>query len=206
MARACSRNTVGSKARLVLWTQHAHDQPAVQPLRDPRERRAYDAIAFVSDWQRNEFIAAFDLDPRRTMVLRNAISPAFENLFTAEKSILSRKTTPPVLAYTSTPYRGLDLLLDAFPRIREQVPGVTLKVFSSMKVYAIGAGEDDARYGSLYRRCRETEGVEYVGSLPQPQLAEELAGQTSNRARTRRIARRAVAIVSACVHKFDSHR
>jgi glycosyltransferase involved in cell wall biosynthesis len=168
------RAAVGSKTRLVLWTQHADDQPAVQPLRDPAEVRTYDASALDSDWQRNEFIAAFDLDPRRTVVLRNAISPAFERLFNDDEPILSRKTMPPVLAYTSTPYRGLDLLLGAFPRIRKQVPGVALKVFSSMQVYGIGSPKDEERYGILYRRCRETDGVEYVGSIPQPELAERL--------------------------------
>jgi tetratricopeptide (TPR) repeat protein len=159
---------------LVFWCQHAHDQPAVQPLHDAAERQAYDRMVFVSDWQRQQFVQQFGLDPERTLVLRNAIGPAFTALFAENTPILAQKVRPPVLAYTSTPFRGLELLLDAFPRIRQAVPGTIRKIFSSMQVYQIPQAEEEARYGTLYRRCRETEGVEYIGSLPQPELAGQL--------------------------------
>jgi tetratricopeptide (TPR) repeat protein len=65
--------------------------------------------------------------------------------------------------------------LHAFPRIRRAVPGTMVKVFSGMGVYQIPEAEDQARFGGPYRRCRETEGVEYAGPRPQPELAAELA-------------------------------
>jgi glycosyltransferase involved in cell wall biosynthesis len=43
-----------------------------------------------------------------------------------------------------------------------------------MQVYRFPQAEEEARYGALYRKCRDTEGVEYVGSLPQPELANHL--------------------------------
>jgi tetratricopeptide (TPR) repeat protein len=43
-----------------------------------------------------------------------------------------------------------------------------------MKVYQVAEAEDESEYGSLYRRCQETEAVEYIGSLAQPDLAHEL--------------------------------
>jgi tetratricopeptide (TPR) repeat protein len=107
-------------------------------------------------------------------VMRNAIAPAFADLFSDQEPILTQKTSPPTLAYSSTPFRGLRLLLDAFPHIRQAVPGARLRVFSSMKVYLKSAEEDEAAYGALYQRCREMEGVEYIGSLPQAELAREL--------------------------------
>ncbi len=172
------RQALGPKTRLILWTQHTHDQPAVQPLRDPAERNTYDALVFVSDWQRAMYREHLGIDPRRTAVRRNGIGPAFQRLFTAEEAILAAKSRPPVLAYTSTPYRGLDRLLTAFPRIRAAVPGVTLQVFSSMQVYGIAGAEDQERFGKLYQLCRETEGVDYVGSVPQPELARRLRAAT----------------------------
>ncbi len=39
-----------------------------------------------------------------------------------------------------------------------------------MKVY----NQSDAGYEVLYRQCQEIDGVEYIGSIPQPQLAQEL--------------------------------
>ncbi len=47
-----------------------------------------------------------------------------------------------------------------------------LKVFSSLKVYQ--ATEDRDEWEPLCRRCAETAGVKYVGSLTQPELAREL--------------------------------
>jgi tetratricopeptide (TPR) repeat protein len=168
------RALVGPETALVLWIHLPHDQPAVQALDDPAERSVYDLFALVSDWQRRHFVRGFGLDPERTAVLRNAVAPAFLSLFADNESILGQKTRPPVLAYTSVPYRGLDLLLDALPHIRRAVPGMTLRVFSSMQVYQVRADEDRSRYGWLYDKCRQTEGVEYIGSLPQPELARAL--------------------------------
>jgi tetratricopeptide (TPR) repeat protein/glycosyltransferase involved in cell wall biosynthesis len=168
------RTAAGPEPALVLWTEHALDQPAVQRLQDSAERDAYDGFAFVSDWQRLHYVRQFAIDPERTGVLRNGIAPAFRRLFAEGEAILPHKARPPVLAYTSTPYRGLSLLLDAFPRIRAEVPDVTLKVFSSLRVYQVSETEEQARFGPLYERCRETPGVEYIGSVPQPELAGEL--------------------------------
>ena len=168
------RAQLGRDTRLVLWTGHAHDQPAIRMLHDPLERDAFDRIVVVSDWQCRQFHACFGIDPARMCVLRNAIGPSFHNLFPGGTPIVAQKTRPPVLAYTSTPFRGLDVLLDIFPRIRSAVAGTTLKVFSSMQVYQVAKTEDEAQFGQLYRKCRETEGVEHVGSLPQPELAGEL--------------------------------
>jgi tetratricopeptide (TPR) repeat protein/glycosyltransferase involved in cell wall biosynthesis len=159
---------------LIYWTGHALDQPAMMPLRDPAERDAYDGFAFVSDWQRRQYVHYFGIDPEKSGVLRNGISPAFQDLFAEGASILAAKSRPPVLAYTSTPYRGLDLLLEAFPAIRRAVPGVILKVFSGMGVYQVPEAEDRSRFGWLYQRCRQTDGVEYLGSHPQEELAVAL--------------------------------
>jgi tetratricopeptide (TPR) repeat protein/glycosyltransferase involved in cell wall biosynthesis len=168
------RAALGRRTRLLYWTGHGVEQPAVQALRDPAERAAYDGFAFVSDWQRRRYQEVFGLEPARTVVLRNGISPAFENLFALGESIRAAKAQPPVLAYTSTPDRGLDLLLEAFPRICEAVPGTTLEVYSGLGLYGFAPAEDQARFGTLYEPCRATAGVDYVGPVPQPELARRL--------------------------------
>ena len=170
-ARALRRE-LGVRAPLVLWTGHAHDQPAVQQLRVAAEREAWTALAVVSEWQRDGFERNLGVERARMTILRNAASPAF----------LARPALPPwfergadpVLAYTSTPFRGLNVLLAAFPAIREQVPGTRLRVFSSLQVYGVAAHAD--AYAHLYELCRGLPGAEYVGSLAQSDLARELDG------------------------------
>jgi len=158
--------------RFVLWMQHADDQPGALPLQDATERGYYDGFAFVSDWQRRRYVGAFGIDPARAGVMRNAIGPGFTGMFAGKSSVSAGKAWPPVLVYTSTPFRGLDVLLDVFPSIRARRQGVRLKVFSSMAVYHEPSGVDP--FEKLYAKARATEGVEYVGSVPQPVLAEEL--------------------------------
>jgi glycosyltransferase involved in cell wall biosynthesis len=169
---------LGPRARMICWSQHAPNQPAIKYLEDPAERACYDAFALVSDWQRSVFQHVFGIEMDRMGVLRNAIGFAFEGL-DWERSILANKPKQPVLAYTSTPFRGLNLLLEAFPRIRTAMPGTRLRVFSSLRVYQAAAEQDESSQGELYRRCREMAGVEYVGSLPQPALARAMRGVTA---------------------------
>ncbi|EGK87561.1 tetratricopeptide repeat protein [Microcoleus vaginatus] len=165
---------LGEQTQLILWI---HNEPGfvfLENFKNEREINACDAFVFVSDWQREQFHRRFGIDSNRSCVLRNAIAPCFANIFADNISILSHKSRPPILAYTSTPFRGLDILLKVFPEIRLAVPGTRLKVFSSMKVHQIDDNDNKLFFGQLYRECQETEGVEYIGSVPQPELVRQL--------------------------------
>jgi len=174
-----SNETLGRKLRdnfrvttpLVLWIGHAHDQPAIAGLESAREKKVWAGFAFVSRWQLEQFVDAFWVPSEKSRVMRNGISPAFANLPPPEPWF--RRPEPPVLVYTSQPYRGLEVLLDAFPRIRAAIPGVRLKVFSGFAV--VNQSRDDDPYTDLYQRCRTTEGVEYTGPISQIALSEELS-------------------------------
>lgn len=152
---------------VVLWTQHAHDQPAMRALADQGATAAWAAIVAISDWHRGKLIETFRLDPARVRVRRNAIGAAFENVISVPNS------GPARLVYTSTPFRGLDVLLGVFPGLRAAFPGLTLDVFSSLGVYQVAAKDDP--FGPLYERARALPGVRLRGSIPQSELANELA-------------------------------
>jgi glycosyltransferase involved in cell wall biosynthesis len=168
------RAALDPRTRLILWTGDTPNQAVVQPLTDPAERDVYDGIALVSQWQANQFQSRFSIEPSRIGVMPNGVSPAFAALFADGRPILPEKTSPPILAYTSAPYRGLEVLLDVFPAIRDRVPGARLEVFSSMLMHGQSVEKDREKYGPLYDRCRQMESVEYIGSLPQPELAERM--------------------------------
>ncbi len=78
------------------------------------------------------------------------------------------------LVYTSTPFRGLDVLLELFPQIKEQVPDAELHVFSSMKVYGNKKVDKDKDFKELYDKAKQMEGVVYHGTVPRKELAEHL--------------------------------
>jgi len=166
------RAAIPAGRRLVLWTGHAHDQPAVQSLRDSKYMALWDRVVCVSEWQKSTFHKQLGVPLEKLEVARNAIAPAFERLFCDETDLIRAKTRELRLAYTSTPFRGLEILLACFPAIRKLHPNCQLDVFSSMLVYG-QTGEKD-RYQKLYERCRAIDGINYRGSVPQPTLAKEL--------------------------------
>ncbi len=173
------RPVLGAHGAIVLWLSLAHDQEMMFALREPKERASYQAFAFISDWQARAFRDAFGTEPARASVLRYGVGPGFENLFADCGAILEAKARPPVLAYCSAPFRGLHVLAYyAFPRLRAFVPGLRLKVFSSMKMYPYVDGDQDQTFAELYQVCRDTEGIEYIGGVPQPELARELKAAT----------------------------
>jgi glycosyltransferase involved in cell wall biosynthesis len=127
----------------------------------------------VSEWQAAYFCQAFGLDPARIGIRRNAVSPACADLF-GGNPILPAKEGPPTLCYTSTPFRGLDRLLVAFPRIRAAVPDARLEIYSSMGIYDALLDPHEP----LYEAARSSPGVTYHGSVAQPALAQALRRAT----------------------------
>jgi len=168
------RQIVPRQTKLVLWTQHAHDQPAMHALLDRACAALWDRIVCVSDWQRRMFHRCLQVPENHLDVLRNAIAPTFERMFRHASDLAEAKSAAARLAYTSTPFRGLDVLVSCFPEIRRRHPECRLHVFSSMQVYGEAGGPDE--HQSLYDACRTTEGIDYRGSVSQRQLAEELRG------------------------------
>jgi glycosyltransferase involved in cell wall biosynthesis len=161
---------------LILWTQHAHDQPAMAALRDPVNVSMWDHLVCISDWQKGMFEREFGIPADKIKVLRNAVSPVFQNLFRDGTDLAEAKSGSLRLAYTSTPFRGLELLTTCFPPIFRRHPHCQLDVFSSMQVYGQAAAEDP--FQSLYNQLRSTPGIVYRGSVSQTELARQLV-QTS---------------------------
>src|SRR5260221_8519293 len=151
-----------------MWTGHADTQPSIEGLEFTRERRAWNGFAFVSQWQLDEFCRVFWVAREKSRVLRNAISPSFAQLVPQDPWFV--RSEPPVLVYTSAPYRGLDVLITAFPAIRAAIRGTRLRVFSNLGDVSAPGNE----YANLQRQCLSTQGVEYMGAIGQAQLASEL--------------------------------
>ena len=146
---------------LVVWVHHDVDQAAVQWCRDPALVEGVDRFVFVSHWQRERYVATFGLRPERCAVIRNALDPA---------AACRGWVAAPVLrcAYTSTPFRGLDVLLDVWERL--PAGRAELHIWSSMKLYT----GDDAPYRSLFERAGTMPGVTYHGLAPNAELRAAL--------------------------------
>ena len=166
------RGIVKDKVKLYLWTQHSFDQNCCKSLEKIDIQNSWDGFIFVSSWQRESICRHYGIGLDKTYIIKNAISPPFENLFKKSDTIHKTKDKLPTLVYNSTPFRGLEILLKIYPRIKEIIPEIKLKVISSMKTYQIK--EEDDQYKKLYEQCQKTQGIEYIGSVSQPELSKIL--------------------------------
>ena len=160
----------GLKRPLLLWTGHNHEESSVQCLASKQEATNWDFFIFKSQWQAITYIKKFNLAPGKCRVIGNAVSPFFESLG-KRSSYFFTEGRPPRFYYSSTPFRGLAVLLQAFPKIQKAFPGSTLRVHSSMKPYKMNETHE---YLQLYEKCNSMEGVEYIGSFPQAELSESV--------------------------------
>ncbi len=155
--RLCLNTTwrhIAGSGPTVVWFQQAPNQPMVQWLRDDQSRIS--RFIFVSEWQRGEYLKAFNLDPKKCVVLENAT-----NCSPNRKAVGQR----PVCVYASTPFRGLNILLACWELLR---PPAELHIFSSMKIY--DQAKLDGDYEELYALARSLPGVHYYGTVPHEEL------------------------------------
>lgn len=147
---------------LMVWFHHDTDQGAVQWCRDKALTERVELFVFVSYWQRDRYVEAFGLPPGRCVVLRNATE-------TGAALRPWRPGTTRRIAYTSTPFRGLDILLDAWDRLRPD--DAELHIWSSWRLYRL---DDDPEARRLFDRARSLANVHYRGIVPNDVLREEL--------------------------------
>ncbi len=158
-------------ASLLLWTQSDTDTQVSRWLLDRKVLASYERIIPASAWHQSVLAAELGVPDQRMHPLGNALAPPFEALLAAPPN--APRSSHPTLAYTGTPFRGLELLLEAWPEIKRAVPDAILKVYSGLGVYQVA--ERDDPYRPIYDLCRATDGVDYVGSISQTKLAEALS-------------------------------
>jgi glycosyltransferase involved in cell wall biosynthesis len=155
--------------RMIYWTGDSYDQPSLQHFSHSTLQQNIDVIFCVSEWQRRVFIDRFLLPAHKMVATRNGF-PA--DLLPEPTDHANRIWTSS--AYSSTPFRGLDILLHLFSEMRLACPNLTLDVFSSMKVHGWTHEQDQLCFGPLYRAAEQS-GVFWHGSVPQPTLLRHLS-------------------------------
>jgi glycosyltransferase involved in cell wall biosynthesis len=153
-------------AFLLLWNHVVPDQPVMRDLAQNMIHNSFDGIVYVSRWQQQITEQTFGFK-RPAAVIGNGFAPAFENLFASANDLRAAKQNR--AAYTTTPFRGLHILLDAMKGLET---GTKLDLYSSMKVYQMTGGDD--QYAPLYAYAAENPLITHHGSVAQKELAERL--------------------------------
>lgn len=153
------------KKPTIYWNQLSYDQQGVQWLSDPKNVEMIDQFVFVSNWQSECYRKMFNIPGYKTKVIKNACI-GVQTRKSGARDVVK-------ICYTSTPYRGLSVLLDAWDILNPK--DCELHVFSSCQIYGKDfADSEDPKYTDLYNRCLNTKGIVYRGSIPNDELRAEL--------------------------------
>lgn len=146
-----------------LRIYHLHDlpnDPEAAHLREPASRDRFDRIVFSSNWQYQQFRTELHLPfSEQSRVIETGVEPI------AWTDKTDPRTNPIRLIYTSTPHRGLELLVPAFEQLHDLFPFIELDVYSSFKLY--GWDAQDKMYEPLYERCKSHPAIRYHGAVDQ---------------------------------------
>src|SRR3954452_1742873 len=115
--------------RRVLWCHDAHYADALNAERAARMA----AVAVLSDWQRGHFLAEYPFLAGKLDVVRNGVALRGQPAFPGADADFAARSAHCV--YSSSPDRGLDVLLELWPAIRERVPAAELHVYYGWETY-----------------------------------------------------------------------
>ena len=152
----------------VLWLHDLPEDPESAKLRDESYRAQFHHMVFISHWQYERYRLIHGIPYKHShSILETAIEPApsFDKTHTPLKGVVR-------LVYTSTPQRGLELLLPVYDALTKVYPNLHLNVYSSFKIY--GWEDRDKQYEPLYDFCRNHPKISYHGFLPNDVLKSHL--------------------------------
>ena len=152
----------------VLWIQNSYDQPNVAPwFMNKLNHGKYDWYVFNSHWVYEKFRYHFKIPTENCLVIKNGFD---DDLILKEEYKPGDKVK---MVYTSTPWRGLDVLLDAMEKVKSDL--VELDVYSSTQIYGDQFKEQtDKDYVALYDKAKSLKNVNYKGYTNHKDLVKVL--------------------------------
>jgi len=140
----------------ILWQHLSYDQPNVRLMQDRKFVDSIDYFIYVSHWQYNKFREIYKIPEYKSFVIKNA-THAFD---TVEK----QKDNKIKLLYTSTPWRGLAVLIKSIEILNKKREDFEVDIYSSTKIYGSKFDENEKdKFEVLFDKCKNTPNVNYLG-------------------------------------------
>lgn len=150
----------------ILWSHDLPEDPESTKVRDPNFRNKFHKLVFVSNWQyqRYQLVNGVPYN-NHSAVIEHGINPA-------PQSCLEKDNETIRIVYTSTPQRGLEILVPVFEHLANQYKNIHLDVFSSFKIY--GWPDADKQFEPLYDKIRNHPQMTYHGTVSNEELKDHL--------------------------------
>lgn len=155
MLSTCDPAAIDPTKINVLWQQLNWNEENVALMADKDFVDSVDHFVYVSHWCYDKFRNKFNIPHHhKAHVIKNAVYP-FAN-------VQKPRTEKLKLIYTSTPWRGLDVLLDAFELLGRD--DIELDVFSSTTIYGdFFHNSYGDQFTWIYDRAKAMPNVNYMG-------------------------------------------
>ena len=159
------RNIDEDKIR-IYWLHDLPNDPETNHLKDASSRDRFHKIVFCGNWQYNQYIYTLNIPANnRLTVIDTPITPL--------EIPPNKKPTDEIrLIYTSTPQRGLSILIPVFEELCKTHNNIVLDVFSSFNLY--GWTDMNKQFEDIFERCRNHPKINYHDSQPNEVVREAL--------------------------------
>lgn len=150
----CSEEFINLDKKNIMWQHLNYNEPLTRGMLNKFFVRSIDAFVYVSHWQYEKFRNIFRCPTENVYIIKNAIEPI--------EFIERPKGEKIRLIYTSAPFRGLNILLDAFEMLNRD--NVELDIYSSTIIYGSDYDKTHSeQYAQLFNRARLMSNVNYYG-------------------------------------------
>lgn len=137
---------------------HLHDlagDPEASHLKEAASRSRFDKLVFSSNWQYQQYRDYLGVPySNHSCVIETGVEPI---------PFVDKPKDKIRLIYTSTPHRGLEILVPVFIALAERYPNIELDVFSSFGIYGSAWEQRDKQYEPLFEACRNHPQINYHG-------------------------------------------
>ncbi len=148
----------------IYWLHDLPEDPETNHLKNQSSRDRFHKLVFCGNWQYQRYRDYLQVPHDESCtVLETAIDPI---------SFDPKPKDEIRLVYTSTPQRGLEILVPVFEELCKKHDNIVLDVFSSFGIY--GWTDADQRFEGLFERCRKHPKINYHGAQPNEVVRETL--------------------------------
>ena len=151
----------------IIWQHLSYDQPNVQLMKDRKFVDSVDLFVYVSHWQYNKFREHFGIPEYKSIVIKNATYP-FKDIKKPNGRIK--------IIYTSTPWRGLAVLVKAVELLNQKRDDFTVEVYSSTKVYGSEFEKSEGnKFKELFDLCKNTKNIDFKEYAPNEEIRKAVS-------------------------------
>ena len=123
-------------------------------------------MIFISHHQMEEYVREYQIPYSHCVIMKYALEPIKPQ---------PKPTDKISLIYTSSPHRGLDILVNVFYKLCEEYNNLELKVHSSYNIYAMSDRQKHYEHTPLYKKLEEHPNIKNIGYVSNEELKNSLA-------------------------------